>query len=98
MTQSENPTDDWTALRQSVQDLKELMEEDGQDGRMLSSFGDIDEADVFLIVTLVPKLLDAYADLWELSIALTKAVEQWKSEGQGGKLLVADEHEVRQFN
>lgn len=54
--------------------------------------------EVFKAVTeLVPKLLDAYAELWEMSIALTQAVEQWKSEGLGGKLLVADESEVRDF-
>ncbi len=60
----------------------------------LKSYGDTEFEDIWI---LVPKLLDAYAELWEMSIALTQAVEQWKSEGQGGKLLVADESEVREF-
>lgn len=49
------------------------------------------------VVAYVPKLLDAYAELWELSQALLASVEEWKRQGSGGQLLVADEGEVRQF-
>ncbi len=95
-------TDDWTRLRKAAQNfgrwdvfenaaLNYALEVDGPE-----SPAEAEEA--FRIVsTLVPKLLDAYAELWDMSIALTQAVEQWKSEGQGGKLLVADESEVREF-
>lgn len=95
---SPESTDDWTLLRQAAEDIGECL-----DSYRRSSFdGDaavqIEENHAETVRLLVPKLLDAYADLWELSIALTKAVEQWKQEGQGGKLLVADGQEVRQFN
>jgi hypothetical protein len=50
-----------------------------------------------IFLKYVPKLISQYEQLWEMSQALLQAVEQWRSEGQGGKLLVADEKEVREF-
>lgn len=45
----------------------------------------------------VPRLIKQYEELWEMSQSLLAAVEQWKAQGEGGQLLVADESEVRQF-
>lgn len=103
-SQTTTTTDDWSALRLAVTNLNtpsELLfqkvepEYPGDPGYRFTKRA---KENMHTVITLVPKLIDAYADLWELSIALTKAVEQWKNEGQGGKLLVADEQEVRQFN
>lgn len=98
ISQTTTTTDDWTLLRDAAEEIGECL-----DSYRRSSFEDdaavqIEENHAETVRLLVPKFLDNYAQLWELSIALTKAVEQWKSEGRGGKLLVADEHEVRQFN
>lgn len=50
-----------------------------------------------IIRDYVPRLIKQYEELWELSQSLLAAVEQWKAQGEGGQLLVADESEVRQF-
>jgi len=57
--------DDWTKLRDALVYLKDVR-------------CGWDDASVWAdpLLTLTPKLLDAYADLWELSQALLQAVEQ----------------------
>lgn len=42
----------------------------------------------------VPRLIKQYEELWEMSQGLLAAVEQWKAQGEGGQLLVADTKDV----
>lgn len=73
--------DDWTALRAAVAGLTSLVPGDG----------------ISVIQDYVPRLISQYEELWELSQELLGAVEQLKSQGEGGILLVADSQEIRRF-
>lgn len=42
----------------------------------------------------VPRLIKQYEELWEMSQSLLAAVEQWKAQGEGGQLMVADTKDV----
>jgi len=89
--QSRTPTipgeDDWSKLRAAAAGFY----------RSPTPYWKIDAEEASIIVDYVPRLIDAYAELWEISQALLASVEQWKAQGSGGQLLVADGGEVRQF-
>lgn len=47
-----------------------------------------------IIRDYVPRLIKQYEELWDLSQSLLAAVEQWRAQGEGGQLLVADTKDV----
>jgi hypothetical protein len=59
-------TDDWTRLREAVKKLERI-------DRVVTL---VDFDAIETVQVLVPKLLDAYAELWEMSMAMTQAWEK----------------------
>lgn len=47
-----------------------------------------------IIRDYVPRLIKQYEELWDMSQSLLAAVEQWKAQGEGGQLMVADTKDV----
>lgn len=68
--------DDWTALREAVNNLSEsiLYTVMAPGHECVVKISDIET-----ISEYVPKLLDAYAECFELSLAMTKAWEDWQA-------------------
>jgi len=78
---------DWVALASALGALELARREWPDDAKWVKAWADP-------ILALTPRLLDAYAELWELSQGLLGAVEQAAA---GSGLLVADSVEVQRF-
>lgn len=63
---------------------------------ILQGANSLEEVETVLstIQNYVPRLIKQYEELWDMSQSLLAAVEQWKAQGEGGQLLVADTKDV----
>jgi hypothetical protein len=82
---------EWSELKAAVGELRRVLDPPGSDGQ--STFR-LDRATVTALAFEVPRLMDAYAELWELMEGLIKAREQL--EASKNDLYVPDAAEMVQ--